>query len=88
MSLFTGYARRPFQVIEVIGVLTALFSVVTLVGCLSLNKLTITSLLLTLIMGIAGLILGCLGIIGEYIIRIYHSNMDKPRYLIENIYEP
>ena len=88
MSLFTGYARRPFQVIEVIGVLTALLSIVTLGGSLALNKLTITSLLLTLIMGLAGLILGCLGIIGEYIIRIYHSNMDKPRYLIENIYEP
>ena len=90
MSLFTGYARRPFQVIEVIGALTVLLSVVILGGNLSgiFGKITITSLLLTLMIGVAGLILGCLGIIGEYIIRIYHSNMQKPRYLIEDIYEP
>lgn len=90
MSLFTGYARKPFQVVEIIGGLTLVAAgsifMGNLLGIVGARN-SITLLLSALLAGV-GLLTGCVGIIGEYVVRVYHSSIHKPRYLIEGIYEP
>ncbi|MEW5975404.1 MAG: glycosyltransferase family 2 protein [Acidobacteriota bacterium] len=89
MSLFTGYARRPFQVVELIGGTTLLIGMTLFLGNLInwVGSRNLVVLLLSFLIAGVGLLTGCAGIIGEYLIRIYHSSISKPRYLIEGIYE-
>ena len=89
MSLFTGYARRPFQVVELIGgavlVVGGLLFIASLANIAGSRQGLIV--LETFMLACIGLLIGCVGIIGEYIIRIYHTTMNKPKYIVEDIYE-
>lgn len=89
MSLFTGYARRPFQVVEIVGGLILVGGGLTFVGNLGgiVGARSLATLLLSALLASVGLLTGCVGIIGEYVLRVYHSSIQKPRYLIEGVYE-
>ncbi len=86
MSLFTGYARKPFQIIELIGLLFLIIGVVVFVisvmGYFSPRSI---HALLSIILTVLGLILGSIGIVGEYVVRVFKLSRRSPRYLITEI---
>lgn len=86
MSIFTGYARRPFQAIELLGALF-LFAGLGVCGAafiwLAHGRLVIS--LLGLVISILGLVLGTLGIVGEYVMRTFKQAKGTPHYLIGEV---
>lgn len=83
MSIFTGYARRPFQVIELIGGLVLLTGAVSTFAALLgfFHPRGIAALLGFEIVAL-GLLLGSVGIVGEYAVRIFKLSKRSPRYLV------
>lgn len=83
----TSMSVRPLRLIAVIGFVLCLFSVVmaviSLIDWIKGNNVPgyTTSLLVSLIMG--GITLLSLGIIGEYIGKIYMETKKRPRYIID-----
>ncbi len=83
----TSMSVRPLRLIAVMGFAVSLFSVVmsiiSLVDWIRGNNVPgyTTSLLISLIMG--GITLLSLGIIGEYIGKIYMETKKRPRYIID-----
>ena len=83
----TSMSVRPLRLIAVMGFVLSLFSVVmsiiSLVDWIKGNNVPgyTTSLLVSLIMG--GITLLSLGIIGEYIGKIYMETKKRPRYIID-----
>ena len=83
----TSMSVRPLRLIAVMGFVLSLFSVVmaviSLVDWINGNNVPgyTTSLLVSLIMG--GITLLSLGIIGEYIGKIYMETKKRPRYIID-----
>lgn len=88
MSLFTGYARRPFQVIELIGAVQILAGglIMVLAAWCGLRQCGI-QLLLGFIIVALGLLLGSVGVTGEYIVRTARLVRNSPRYLIAETLE-
>lgn len=86
MSLFTGYARRPFQIIELVGLLVFFLGLGALF-CALLNHIQSMGMhaLLALILSALGLILGSIGIVGEYVVRIFKLSRHSPRYLTAEV---
>lgn len=95
-DLVTGFSIVPLQVFSLLGMLVALVSVVAYVvviierwimadsmreGLLALWDRDILQFFLT------GLVLFGLGLLGEYIGRIYQQVRSRPRYLIQAILE-
>lgn len=87
MDGITSMSVRPLRMIAGMGFLVCLFSVVmaiiSLVDWMRGNNVPgyTTSLLISLIMG--GITLLSLGIIGEYIGKIYMETKKRPRYIID-----
>ena len=85
----TSLSVKPLRIIISLGFLTSVFSVVmmiySLVNWMQGNNLPgyTTSILVSLIMG--GVTLLSLGIIGEYIGKIYMETKGRPRYIIESM---
>ena len=83
----TSMSVRPLRLIAAMGFVLSLFSVVmaviSLVDWINGNNVPgyTTSLLVSLIMG--GITLLSLGIIGEYIGKIYMETKKRPRYIID-----
>ncbi|MBD5453112.1 MAG: glycosyltransferase family 2 protein [Lachnospiraceae bacterium] len=83
----TSMSVRPLRLIAAMGFILSLFSVVmmiiSLVDWIKGNNVPgyTTSLLVSLIMG--GITLLSLGIIGEYIGKIYMETKKRPRYIID-----
>lgn len=83
----TSFTVRPLQVISGVGLFVSVISFVVLIG-LFINKLfgyTVTgwASLICSIWLVGGMQLFCLGIIGEYIGKIYHETKKRPRYIID-----
>lgn len=86
MSLFTGYARRPFQIIELVGLVFAFIGFITIVAALGGFILPrIHTALLGAILLCLGLLLGSVGIVGEYVVRIFKLSRNSPRYLVAEV---
>lgn len=83
MTIFTGYARRPFQVIELVGGLFLLAGIAATVAafCGFLLPRALHALLGATISAL-GLLLGSVGIVGEYVIRVFKLSKRSPRYLV------
>ncbi|MBO5208772.1 MAG: glycosyltransferase family 2 protein [Lachnospiraceae bacterium] len=87
MDGITSMSVRPLRMIAVLGILVCLFSVImciiSFVDWLQGNNVPgyTTSLIVSLIMG--GVTLFSLGIIGEYIGKIYMETKKRPRYIID-----
>ena len=84
----TSLSVKPLRIIIALGLLTCAFSVFmiifSLVNWMQGNNIPgyTTSILISLIMG--GVTLLSLGIIGEYIGKIYMETKGRPRYIIES----
>lgn len=88
MSIFTGYARRPFQIVELIGLgITGLGFLAMLLSICAVLRPMVTHLLLGLAVLTLGLILGSVGVVGEYTVRLARLARHSPRYLIAEILE-
>lgn len=85
----TSLSVKPLRIIIALGLLTCAFSVFmiifSLVNWMQGNNIPgyTTSILISLIMG--GVTLLSLGIIGEYIGKIYMETKGRPRYIIESM---
>ena len=83
MSIFYGYARRPFQVIELIGgCIVAAGACVMLVATLNWLPPRSIHVLFGLVIVVLGMILGSVGVVGEYVVRISRLTRRSPRYLV------
>lgn len=89
MSLFTGYARKPFQIVELLGGFVILcgmgFCLFSWIKFGFWNQLI--PFLLSVIIIMLGLILGTIGVLGEFSIRIYQCERKHPIYVIDQIIE-
>lgn len=85
----TSLSIRPLHLITGMGLLATLGSIVLCIISINewLHGLTVpgytTTLIVTLVM--SGLILLSLGIMGEYIGKIYMESKGRPRYLIDSV---
>lgn len=88
----TGFSSTPLRVWTYVGAVVSLFSfmyaLVTMLKVLILGvDLPGYASLLTVILFLGGLQLLSLGIIGEYIGRIFIEVKDRPLYVVDHVYE-
>lgn len=85
----TSFSVRPLRMLSVMGALAVLVSVVmglyTLISHFSGNTVSGWSSLMISIWFLGGLNLVALGIVGEYIGKIYGEVKKRPRYIVEQI---
>ena len=82
----------PVHLVSILGILTSFFS---LLGCLSIIAIKIFSSkaipgwasMMTAIAFSSGIQLFCLGMIGEYIARIYDEAKSRPLFIVESVRE-
>lgn len=84
----TSMSTRPIQIITLLGFFVSLFSVIMIIYCIwdwfsghNVPGYT-TTLVVSLLMG--GLTIFSLGIVGEYVGKIYLEAKARPRYIIES----
>jgi undecaprenyl-phosphate 4-deoxy-4-formamido-L-arabinose transferase len=91
-DLMTGFSVVPLQLFSMLGMLISLGSAV-LVAYLVVRRLLIgpeaegVFTLFAITFFLLGIALFGIGLLGEYIGRIYHEVRDRPRYLIAGILE-
>ena len=85
----TSMSTRPIQIITLLGFFVSLFSAVMIIYCIwdwfsghNVPGYT-TTMVVSLLMG--GLTIFSLGIVGEYVGKIYLEAKARPRYIIESI---
>ncbi len=83
----TSMSTRPLRLITVLGFLVSMFSIIMIILCLvdwligrNVQGYT-TTLVVSLLMG--GLTIFSLGVVGEYVGKIYLETKARPRYIIE-----
>jgi glycosyltransferase involved in cell wall biosynthesis len=87
----TSFSSMPLRCVGVVGVLTSvlgfMYGAYALYQHVFLSK-TITgwTSLVLLVLLLGGIQLICLGVIGEYIARIYEQSKQRPLYIIDTIY--
>ena len=83
----TSFSVRPIRILALVGVLTLLVAVVmavyTLVRHFTGNTVSGWSSLMISIWFLGGLNLLALGVVGEYIGKIYSEVKQRPRYIVE-----
>ena len=84
----TSLSIMPIRYITVLGFLVFLFSIIILIYSFVRHYLGETirgwTTLMVSIWAIGGLILLCLGIVGEYVGKIYLETKGRPRYIVES----
>lgn len=89
-DLITNFSLVPLQVFTFIGIVVSMLST-TFVGFLFIRRLVIgpeaegVFTLFAIMFLLMGIILMGLGIVGEYIGRIYYEVRARPRFIIKNI---
>jgi len=94
-DLMTGFSLVPLQIFSLLGMLVAVGSVATYLGLMVYRGFTLPfwdamrALLDRDILQffLIGLVLFGLGIVGEYVGRIYLQVRDRPRYVIDRVVE-
>lgn len=88
---FTAFSVKPLRIASLMGIICAAFGVAFSIWAI-INKLTNplaplgwTTLIIVLLI-IGGLILFVLGLLGEYVGRMYISMNNSPQYVIKHIY--
>ena len=83
----TSFSIKPIRMITGLGILAFLASIImviyTIVGALAGNTVSGWASIVISIWGFGGLILIALGMIGEYIGKIYLETKARPRYQVE-----
>ncbi|MCI0499565.1 MAG: glycosyltransferase family 2 protein [Planctomycetales bacterium] len=90
LTMATGYSTLPLRFASILGFTFTLFGFFVLVYVLSrymINGSPVAGFpfLASTVSIFAGVQLFCIGIIGEYLARMYSRMMDKPTYVIEEI---
>jgi len=85
----TSFSIKPIRIITCFGALIFLISLIVLIVfiCLKYTGVTVsgwTSIVASIWM-IGGIQMLCLGIIGEYIGKIYNETKKRPRYIISKV---
>ena len=87
MDGITSFSIKPIRMITMLGVLAFIASIVmavyTVVGFFMGTTVSGWASIIISIWGFGGLILIALGMIGEYIGKIYMETKARPRYLVE-----
>ena len=94
-DLMTGFSLVPLQMFSLLGMVVAVGSAVTYLGLMAYRMVTLPfwdamrALLDRDILQffLTGMVLFGLGIVGEYVGRIYLQVRDRPRYVIDRIAE-
>ena len=95
-DLVTGFSIVPLQVVSLLGMLVAVLSVLVYVGVIIQRWITADSLAQGVLalwdrdilqFFLTGLVLFGLGLLGEYVGRIYQQVRGRPRYLIRAVLE-
>lgn len=86
---FTNFSIKPLRISIYMGLITSLlgflYAIYIVIQRLAFNDITDGwSSIMCILLILGGLILGVLGIIGEYVGRIYMSINDTPQYTIRN----
>lgn len=85
----TSMSVRPLRVVSGIGMITIVVSVIlmisTLVSWIQGKTVQGYTTLLLVVLAIGGVIMLSLGIIGEYIGKIYMETKKRPRYIIDSV---
>ena len=81
----TSLSARPIRCVTALGALLLLAAAVMLIAFLAAGALTGWSGVLCSVWAVGGLILLCLGVIGEYIGKIYLETKQRPRFLIREV---
>ena len=88
---FTAFSVKPLRISATIGILCALFGFLT--GAISvIRKIIYPEILagyttiLAAILFVGGIVMMSLGLIGEYVGRVYLSINNKPPYVIRGVY--
>jgi undecaprenyl-phosphate 4-deoxy-4-formamido-L-arabinose transferase len=89
VNMITGFSTLPLQVASIIGFIFALFGVVLLgyvIGRYLISGVSVPgfTFLASIIAIFSGVQLFALGIIGEYLARMYLRTMDRPPYVIHS----
>lgn len=87
MNGFTGYSIKPLQLSFFIGIILSIIGVILFLTWFIkgiINKFIISNLLiLAILLFVSGIIIFILGLIGDYIGRIYMCINDSPQYVIK-----
>lgn len=87
-----GFSTKPLRMATYLGIITAIIAIIYLIVVV-LEKLIVgidipgyaTIIVLTLLLG--GIQLLCIGIIGEYVGKIFEQSKDRPIYIAKDIME-
>ncbi len=85
-----GFSTRPLRIATYLGILTAVAAIVYLI-IVVLQKLLVGievagyASLIVLILFLGGMQLFCIGIIGEYIGKIFEQSKDRPIYIAKEV---
>jgi undecaprenyl-phosphate 4-deoxy-4-formamido-L-arabinose transferase len=91
-DLMTGFSLIPLQVVTMLGLAVALMSLL-FVLYLGVRRLVVgpeaegVFTLLNINFFLLGVTMFCVGIVGEYIGRIYQEVRKRPRYVIRKVYD-
>ena len=85
----TSMSVRPLRVVSGIGMITIIVSIIlmisTLISWIQGKTVQGYTTLLLVVLAIGGVIMLSLGIIGEYIGKIYMETKKRPRYVIDSV---
>ena len=92
ITAFLSFSSTPVRIVSVMGLIASVIAILSgsvIVGIKLFTSLAIpgwASTMSTLAFG-SGIQLLCLGIIGEYIARIYDEVKERPLYLVDEVLE-
>jgi len=88
MDAITSFSYKPLRVSFVLSALSlALALLLVVLGAVSSNSMTmIADNVAAAVFGVGTLILACVGILGEYVGRVYDEVRARPLSLINNVY--
>lgn len=85
----TSFSIKPLRMIAFLGIIMCIISFVALIYTtilkISGKVISLESFIMCSIWLVGGIQILCLGIIGEYIGKIYNETKARPRYIIESI---
>lgn len=86
-NLLTGYSTLPLRISSLVGLALALFGFLVLIYVVAIRLMTTDpvpgfAFLASLVAMFSGAQLVAIGLIGEYLARIYERTMERPAYLV------
>ncbi len=87
------FSRTPLRLMLVLGLIYVLTAkVIFLIWLVSglvkgFSDAWLVQLLCMLVLGFSGLIVACLGVVGEYVVRAYEEARNRPLYTVDEIIE-